>query len=138
MRKSIYIFLVTLTLVGCDKDENGPASLISTWTRTEMYSIDGSGNKSHNLHDYSAECEKDNLYQFNENNDFFLKEGNKTCNPSSEKTDKYELIENGSKIKFYKGGIWEITSLTESSLKITQPLPSGTVFREMVTTYSRK
>lgn len=138
MKRKLYLIITSLALVACDKEEDGPASLVGSWTRTEMYTIDNAGNRSHNLHDYSAECEKDNVYRFMDNNDFFLNEGSKVCSPSSENTDKYELLDNGAKVKFQKGGIWTISSLSNSSLEITQPTAFATGFREVVTVFKKK
>ncbi|MFD2065469.1 hypothetical protein ACFSKU_01130 [Pontibacter silvestris] len=78
--------------------------LIWTWIRTKIYTIDNQGNGSYNLHGYSSEYDKDNLCQFTNNNDCLFKEGDKVCNPSSERADKYALLWNGAEIHFQSGG----------------------------------
>ncbi|GAA4313611.1 lipocalin family protein [Nibribacter koreensis] len=136
MRNIIYALLALLIFPSCDKDE--PATLIGTWMRTEVYAIDNAGNRSHNNLDYAPTCEKDNLYQFTGNNEYYLKEGGNICQPSAESSDKYELLENGTKIKFQKGGLWMIESLSGASLTVKQALPPGVGFKEIVTIFKRR
>ncbi|TPE45243.1 hypothetical protein [Pontibacter mangrovi] len=138
--KNILLCLVTLLIVtSCAKDKNGPRTLVGTWVRTGEYLISPSGERVHDSFAIYEECQKDNLFQFTEDQKYYLKEGSKVCEPGSqEQEDTYELIEDDTKIKFGSGAIWTIKSLTSSGLTVTQPTAYWTGYKEAEIIFKRR
>lgn len=122
MRRIFYLILASLTLMGCEDDDDGPASIIGTWRLTEYYSIDPYGNRSPNNQD---ECSKDDLYQFTDDNVYSLSEGRNVCYPSRETKSTYELSADGKTVKIKNRTSWQIESLTKSTLTVSIQIQFG-------------
>lgn len=134
MKKLFFPLLAALVSLACEKEDE-PEGIDGSWMRTEFYTVDNSGKRSHDLLAFAPDCQKDDIYEFTAG-EFFLKEGALSCEPSSAVNDKYVL--NGRNIEFENLGIWEISSISQSALEVKQQTATGTGFLEVITIFKKK
>lgn len=123
-----------MVFLSCEKEDE-PEGIEGSWIKTESYSVDNSGNRSHNLVSFAPDCQKDDIYEFAAGQ-FFVKEGAATCDPSSATNDRYRL--EGGTIHFERLGTWEINSVSASALEVKQYTAGSTGFLEVITIFRRK
>lgn len=136
----LFITLLSVFVVSCkkDKDPEPRQAILGKWRITGLIMQVKENNQiimTYNLYADLEDCEKDNIYEFRENNVLLVDEGATKCDPDDPQTytQEYSLSNDGKKLTFFDIE-WDIITLNQSSLKLrTEMVDESNTSRKQIT-----